>query len=101
MYMYNVCVSHHICTHTCFCVCVCDGVHAYLLLQLQEAYQVGGVQVVFVVAVGEHEQVQVPPCGHHLVEGAELLKVQRALVVISVCFLEEPTKDSSPHSPLH
>ena len=67
-------------------------VTVYLLLQLQEAGQVGGVQVVFVAAVGEHEQVQVPPCGHHLVEGAELLKVQCALVVISVCLLEEPTR---------
>lgn len=61
--------------------------NGYLLLNLQEAGQVGGVQVVFVVAVREHEEVQVPAGRHHLVEGAELLKAQLALVVVSVCLL--------------
>lgn len=60
---------------------------AHLLFGLQEADQVVRVQVVFVVAVGEHEEVQVPARRHHLVEGAELFKVQRALVVICVRLL--------------
>lgn len=60
---------------------------AYLLLHLQEAGKVDAVQVVLVVAVGEHEQVQIAARRHHLVEGAELLKVQGALVVICVCLL--------------
>lgn len=61
---------------------------AYLLLSLQEAFQVICVQVVLVVAVGEHQQVQIAPRRHHLVEGTELLKVQRALVVICVSLLQ-------------
>lgn len=61
---------------------------AYLLLSLQEAFQVICVQVILVVAVGEHQQVQIAPCRHHLVEGTELLKVQRALVVICVSLLQ-------------
>lgn len=59
----------------------------YLLLGLQEAGQVVCVQVVLVVAVGEHEKVQVPACGHHLVEGAELFEVQSSLLVIRVRLL--------------
>lgn len=47
---------------------------SYLLLRLQEAGQVLKVQVVFVVAVGDHEEVQISARGHHLVEGAELLE---------------------------
>lgn len=58
-----------------------------LLLVLQEASQVIRVQVVFVVAVGEHEEVQVSAGRHHLVERAELLEAQRALVVICICLL--------------
>lgn len=58
------------------------------MLILQEAGEVVGVQVVLQVTVGEHEQVKVPTSGHHLVEGAELLEAQSALVVVSVGFLQ-------------
>ena len=67
-------------------MCECT-VGAYLLLCLQEPGQVICVHVVLVVAVGEHQQVQVSPGGHHLVEGAELLKAQRSLLVVCVCLL--------------
>lgn len=60
----------------------------HLLLGLEEAFEVVCVQVVFMVAVGEHQQVQVSPCWHHLIKRAELLKSQSALVVISVCLLK-------------
>ena len=40
------------------------------------------------VAVGQHEQVEIPAGGHHLVEGAELLKAQCAPVVIRVGLLQ-------------
>lgn len=46
----------------------------HLLLHLQKALQVRSVQMVLMVAVGQHEQVEVSASGHHLVEGAELLK---------------------------
>lgn len=59
----------------------------YLLLVLHKASQVVGVEVVFVVTVGEHEEVQVPAGRHHLVEGAELFEAQRPLVIICVCLL--------------
>lgn len=65
----------------------------YLLLSLQEAGQVVCVQVVFVVAVGEHEKVQVPACRHHLVERAELFKAQRSLVVVCVRLLHTRYKE--------
>lgn len=65
----------------------------YLLLGLQEAGQVVCIQMVFVVAVGEHEEVQISASRHHLVEGAELLKVQRPLVVICVCLLHTGYKE--------
>lgn len=48
--------------------------NAYLLLCLQKAHQVICVKVVFEVAVGEHEEIQIPAGRHHLVEGAELLE---------------------------
>lgn len=66
-----------------------------LLLVLQEAAQVGGVQVVLQVAVGQHEQVQVPAGRHHLVEGAELLEAQRPLVVVGVGLLHRPEQPIS------
>ncbi len=66
----------------------------YLLLSLHEAGQVPCVEMVFVVAVGEHEEVQIPAGRHHLVEGAELLKAQRPLVVIRVCLLCTSTRNS-------
>ncbi len=66
---------------------------AYLLLSLQEAGQVICVEVVFEVAVGEHEEVQIPAGRHHLVEGAELLKAQRSLVVVCVCLLRNGHKE--------
>lgn len=65
----------------------------YLLFGLQEAGQVVGVQVVFMVAVGEHEEVQIPAGRHHLVEGAELLKAQRPLVVVCICLLQTRYKE--------
>lgn len=66
--------------------------NAYLLLSLEKARQVVCVDVVFEVAVGEHEEVQIPAGRHHLVEGAELLEAQRSLVVICVCFLHSRYK---------
>lgn len=59
----------------------------YLLLSLQEAGQVISVEMVLVVAVAEHEQVQIPAGRHHLVEGTKLLKAQSSLGVICVCLL--------------
>lgn len=63
--------------------------HVYLLLRLQEASDVICVQVVFVVAVGEHKEVQISAGRHHLVEGAELLEPQSSLFVICVCLLQQ------------
>lgn len=60
----------------------------HLLFSLKEAFEVICIQVVFMVAVGEHQQVEIAPCWHHLIERAELLKSQSALVVISVCLLK-------------
>lgn len=72
----------------------------YLLFSLQEAFQVICVQVVLVVAVGEHQQVQIAPGRHHLVEGTELLEVQRALVVICVSLLQHTaTRQSGTQLP--
>lgn len=62
---------------------------------LQEAGEVIRVHVVFVVAVGEHEQVQVSASGHHLVEGAELLKVECSLIVVSVCLLQDQNQNQN------
>lgn len=45
------------------------------------------------VAVGEHEKVQVPACRHHLVERAELFKAQRSLVVVCVRLLHTRYKE--------
>lgn len=61
----------------------------HLLFDLQKACQVICVQVVFVVTVGEHQQVQIPSSRHHLIEGAELVKAQSSLVIIRVGFLEK------------
>lgn len=61
----------------------------YLLFSLQEAGQVICVEVIFEVAVGEHEEVQIPAGRHHLVEGTELLEAQRPLVVICICLLQQ------------
>lgn len=66
----------------------------HLLLHLQEALEVSGVQVVLVVAVGQHEQIEVPAGGHHLVEGTELLKAQCTLMVICVCLLQAKASGS-------
>lgn len=44
------------------------------------------------VAVGDHDQVEVSTCGNHLVEGAELIEAQRTLDLICVCFLQMITK---------
>lgn len=63
----------------------------YLLFCLQEAGKVVCVQVVFVVAVGEQEEVQIPAGWHHLIERAELFKSQCPLVVICVSFLHTGT----------
>lgn len=68
----------------------------HLLLHLQEALEVGRAQVVLVVAVGQHEQVEVPARGHHLVEGTELLEAQSALVVVGVCLLQCPRVSLPP-----
>lgn len=65
----------------------------YLLFSLQEASQVVSVEVVFEVAVGEHEEVQIPAGRHHLVEGAELLEAQRPLVVICIRLLHSRYKE--------
>lgn len=67
----------------------CTAVHnsAYLLFSLQEPSQVVRVQVVLVVAVGKHKEVQVPAGGHHLVEVTELLEAQGPLVVVCVGLL--------------
>lgn len=61
----------------------------YLLLSVEETGQVVCVQVIFEVAVGEHEEVQIPASRHHLVERAELLEAQGSLVVIGVCLLHK------------
>lgn len=60
----------------------------HLLFSLKEAFEVICIQVVFMVAVGEHQQVEIAPRWHHLIERAKLLKSQSALVVISVCLLK-------------
>ena len=85
------CMHARTCVYVCVCLSGClhtlQLCSLYLLVQLQEAGQVAGVKVVHVVAVGEHEQVEVTACRHHLVEGTKLLKAQGALVVIGVCLL--------------
>lgn len=65
----------------------------YLLLSAEETGQVVCVQVIFEVAVGEHEEVQIPPSGHHLVERAELLEAQGSLVVIGICLLHKRSRN--------
>lgn len=62
-------------------------VASHLLLIAQEVGELVGGQVILPVAVGHHEQEQVPSQRHHLVEDGELLISQRALLVISVCLL--------------
>lgn len=59
----------------------------YLLLRVEEPGQVVYVQVILEVAVGEHEEVQIPASWHHLVEGAELLKAQSSLVLVCIGLL--------------
>lgn len=63
----------------------------HLLLRVEEPGQVVYVQVILQVAVGEHEEVQIPASWHHLVEGAELLKAQSSLVLVCVCLLTKGT----------
>lgn len=64
------------------------GRPTYLLLGAEEPGQVVWVQVIFEVAVGKHEEVQIPAGRHHLVERAELLKAQGSLVFIRICVLQ-------------
>lgn len=64
----------------------------YLLLSVEETGQVVCIQVIFEVAVGEHEEVQIPASRHHLVEGAELLEAKGSLVVIGICLLHIRSK---------
>lgn len=71
---------------TPFTVCV------YLLFAFQKACEVVEIQDFFLIAVGDHNQVEVSACGNHLVERTELFKAQRALVLVCVCFLQITTK---------
>lgn len=63
------------------------GVAAHLLLIAQEVGELVGGQVILPVAVGHHEQEQVPSQRHHLVEDGKLLVSQSALLVIGICLL--------------
>lgn len=62
-------------------------VAAHLLLVAQEVGELVGGQVILPVAVGHHQQEDVPSQGHHLVEDGELLVSQRALLVVGVGLL--------------
>lgn len=61
----------------------------YLLLSVEETGQVVCIQVISEVTIGEHEEVQIPASGHHLVERAELLEAQGSLVLIGICLLHK------------
>lgn len=58
-----------------------------LLLVAQEVGQLLRHQVILPVAVRHHQQEEVTPQGHHLVEDGELLIRQRALLIVRVGFL--------------
>lgn len=64
----------------------------YLLLSAEKTGQVICIQVIFEVAVSEHEEVQIPASGHHLVERTELLEAQGSLVVIGICLLHKRSR---------
>lgn len=64
----------------------------YLLFIFQKACKVVEIHDFFLIAVGDHYQVEVSACGNHLVERTEFFKAQRALVLVSVCFLQITTK---------
>lgn len=66
-----------------------------LLFIFQKARKVVEIQDFFLIAVGDHYQIEVPACGNHLVEWTEFFKAQRALVLICVCFLQIETKVST------
>lgn len=69
-------------------------VASHLLLVAQEVGQLVGSQVVLPVAVGHHQQEDVPPQGHHLVEDGKLLVGQRTLLVVGVGLLRATGDDS-------
>lgn len=60
---------------------------AHLLLVAQEVGELVGSQVILPVAVGHHQQEDVPSQGHHLVEDGKLLVGQRPLLVVGVGLL--------------
>lgn len=63
------------------------AVASYLLLVAQEVGELVGGQVILPVAVGHHQQEDVPSQGHHLVEDGKLLVGQRTLLVVGVGLL--------------
>lgn len=64
----------------------------YLLFIFQKACKVVKIHNLFLIAVGDHYQVQVSACGNHLIERTEFFKAQRALVFVCVCVLQITTK---------
>lgn len=52
------------------------GLKVHLLLILQEACEVVKIHDFLLIAVRDHYQIEVPPCGNHLVERAEFFKAQ-------------------------
>lgn len=64
----------------------------HLLLILQEACEVVEIHDFLLIAVRDHYQIEVPPCGNHLVERAEFFKGQWALVLVCVCVLQITSK---------
>lgn len=63
----------------------------YLLFVFQKACKVVKIQDFFLIAVGDHYQVEVSASGNHLVKRTEFFKAQRALVLVCVCFLQITT----------